>query len=100
MKKALYILIAIDIFSLIIGVLFLLAVNIIYAIVTAALGILNLVPLFAIVHLLNITEENTADISYLYSKIKKIENLDADTPVAYSTALRHSDSPKKALEMY
>ncbi len=94
MKKLLYVLIAIDIFSLVVGVIFLLAENIIYAIVAAALGILNLVPLFAIVHCLDTTEQNTADISYLYYKLKKLET-EEETPISYSAPLKHSDSPKK-----
>lgn len=96
MKKWLYVLLVIDIISLIIVFFSLLANFTVFALVAVLSGILGLVPLFALIHCLDCVEQQGSDISYLYYKLKKLEKEQGtlEEPII-SPALKHSDSPKK-----
>ncbi len=96
MKKLIYILIVIDIVSISIGFFMLISSSVFYSLLFVSFGILNIVPLFAIVSCLDSCERNTYDISYLYTKLKKLEKTAEEVIPAYSVAVKHNDSPKKS----
>ncbi len=74
MKKILYILLVIDIISLVIGFFAILVNSIIYAVIFAVLGAVGLVPLLALIHCLDSIENLESEVSYLHYKIKKLED--------------------------
>lgn len=74
MKKILYILLVIDIISLIIGFFAILSNSIIYAVIFAVLGMIGLVPILALIHSLESIENLESEVAYLHYKIKKLED--------------------------
>lgn len=74
MKRLLYILLVINIISLIIGILILMGNSLFYAVVFGALGVLQLIPLIAIISNMDNIEIMQDDLSYLYNKVRQIEN--------------------------
>ena len=95
MRKLIIIAIIFDIVGLVVSTLMLITVSVLYAMLTVVLGIIGLAPLFAILYCFDTCEQNTADISYLYSKVKSFEKIDEKTIPSYSTAVKHNDIPKK-----
>ena len=67
MKKCLYILLIIDILAIAFGFITMLTASIIYAFILLALGILQLVPIVAIIYCLDSIEDQKYTISQLYT---------------------------------
>ncbi len=85
MKKLLYILLIINIISLILAFFMLLSYSLFYAIIFGLLGILQLIPLIAIITNMDNIEKLQDDVSYLYYKLKRMddannENKDSSAP--------------------
>ena len=73
MKKLLYVLLIINIFSMILAFFALLANSVIYAVIVLLLGILQLVPIIALIVSMNNIENMQDDLYYLYGKVKTLE---------------------------
>ena len=85
MKKCLYILLTIDILAIAFGFITMLTASIIYAFILLALGILQLVPIVAIIYCLDSIEDQKYTISQLYTKLYNLEETrenDITPPVA------------------
>lgn len=85
MKKCLYILFVIDVLAIACGFITMLTSSVIYAIIFLALGILQLVPIIAIIFCLDNIEDHNYKISRLYLKLHRIEETkenDNTPPVA------------------
>ena len=95
MKKLLYILLIINIISLILAFFMLLANSLIYAIVFGLLGILQLIPLIAIISNMDNIEKLQDDVSYLYYKLKQID--DANIKNQDGTATPVANNPDTAI---
>ncbi len=75
MKKWLYVLLAIEIVSLIISFFAIITNSLLLAILIIPFGILGLMPLIALILCMENIEELKADISYLSYRNKKLEDL-------------------------
>ncbi len=95
MKKCLYALLVVQILALAIGFFLLLGQNWVYSLVFLGLGVLNLVPIIAIISCLDTTEQNSGDISYIYYKLKQMENESPSAVKTEAPAVKRNDSPKK-----
>ena len=85
MKKLLYILLAIDVISLILAFFMILGTSMLYAVIFGLLGVLQLIPLIAIISNMDNIEKMQDDITYLHYKLKKFEdtnkeNIDSSAP--------------------
>ena len=78
MKKLLYILLVINIISLILGFFMLLGNSFFYAIFFGLLGILQMIPIIAIISCLDNIENLQDDVAYLYYKLKHLEDSKKD----------------------
>ncbi len=86
MKKALYTLLTINILTLIIGFIALLFSKLIFAIIFLPLGLLELVPLLAIINNLESVENLNYEIYELKSRLKKIEEINNETTAETNTS--------------
>ncbi len=74
MRKYLYILLLINILTLIYGFFAILGTSVFYAVIFLVLGLLELIPLVAIIHCLDSIEKLEEDNAMLSFRLKKIEN--------------------------
>lgn len=74
MKKLLFILLAINILSYIFAFFMIMASSFLYAVVFAVLGILQLIPIIAIIMCIENIEALKNDVSYLQYKLKHLED--------------------------
>ncbi|MBE6808339.1 MAG: hypothetical protein E7524_02595 [Ruminococcaceae bacterium] len=87
MKKLLYILLTINIITLIIAFFMLLGNSFIYAIIFSVLGLLELVPIFALISSIDRIESLEDEVSYLYYKLKKFEEENTEIPDSTSSPI-------------
>ena len=99
MKKCLYILLIIDILAIVFGFITMLTASVIYAIVFLALGVLQLVPIIAIIFCLDNIEDHNYKISRLYLKLHHIEETkENDNPPPVAEIGDKSDLPWKCIK--
>ena len=93
MKKLLYILLAINIISLILAFFMILGTSMIYAIIFGLLGVLQLIPLIAIISNMDNIENMQDDLSYLYNKVRQFEDANKnETDVSTPPATNYKDT--------
>ena len=78
MRKLLIILLIINIIALSVSFLMMLGINLLYSIILLALGILELIPIIAIISCLDNIENLQYENKYLYEKLKKLEDVSLD----------------------
>lgn len=98
MRKMLYILLAINIITLTIGFIISLATAPLYAVLLLLLGILELIPIIAIITCLDDIEKLKQDNAYLSYRLKKLENeILPEEPVHNSFPELSFGEPAKAI---
>ncbi len=78
MRKLLIILLIINIIALSVSFLMMLGINLLYSIILLAFGILELIPIIAIISCLDNIENLQYENKYLYEKLKKLEDVSLD----------------------
>lgn len=100
MRKLLYILLAINILALIYGFFAILGASVVYAVILLALGILELIPIIAIISCLDDIEKLEGENTMLSYRLKKLENevLPQETVHNSYPELAHGDTAKAVWE--
>lgn len=100
MKKCLFILLIVNILSIAFGFFTILGVSVIYAIIFLSIGILQLVPIIAIISCLDNIEDLQYQNSKLFSKLKKLEEemFGKQNSDEYITAVAKGDVAKATWE--
>ena len=96
MKKLLYILLAIDIITLVIAFFMILGTSMLYAIIFALLGVLQIVPIVAIISNMDKIENLEDEVTYLYSKLKRFEETNTELPDSTSSPVTHNPDTARA----
>lgn len=100
MKKCLYILLIINILTIAYGFFAILSASVIYAVILLGLGILQLVPIIAIISCIDNIEELHYQNTKLFYKLKKLDEEVNGTQNRdeYIPAVTNSDSAKATWE--
>ena len=95
MKKLLYVLLIINIISITIGFIILLPISVLLALLYLTIAALSLVPTIAVIRLLDDIELMQDNITHLYNKLHKLENLNQnETSENPEPAARHGEEAK------
>ncbi len=97
MKKLLYIILVINIISLILAFFMILGTSVFYAVIFALLGCLELVPIIALISCLDNIENLQADVSYHYYKFKQLEEKSLEENQDNTTAPPKTNNPDTAI---
>ena len=95
MRKLLIVLLVINIIALCFGFFMILANSLLYAIIFLGLGILELIPIIALISCLDNIEDLQYDNKYLHEKIRKLEdaingnNLSENSEFTYTNNSEH-----------
>ena len=99
MRKLLIILLVINAMALAIGFFMMLANSILYSIIFLAIGMLELIPIIAIISCLDDIEDLQYENNYLRTKIKKIEDsINGDVKEEEITVAHNPTAAKAAWE--
>lgn len=96
MKKLLYIILTINIISLILAFFAILGSSFFYAILFGLLGILQLVPIIALISCMDNIENLQEDVSYLYYKLKHYEEDTGNIPESTSSPIANNPDTARA----
>ena len=90
MKKLLYLILAIDIITLIIAFFALLGNSFFYAVIFGILGVLELIPIIALISCMDNIENLQDDVTYLYNKFKRYEDDNGNIPESTSSPVTNN----------
>ena len=96
MKKLLYIILTINIISLILAFFAILGNSFFYAILFGLLGILQLVPIIALISCMDNIEKLQDEVSYLYYKLKHYEEDVGNIPESTSSPIANNPDTARA----